>query len=53
MDENMELHRLAEENENFRKIIRTQQHTIDRMIDYFILENPNGELYKQLQGKRG
>lgn len=38
MNENLELDRLAKENDNFKKIIQTQQNTINRMIDYFILE---------------
>ena len=37
MNENLELDRLAKENNNFKKIIQTQQNTINRMIDYFIL----------------
>lgn len=37
MNDNMELNRLTKENDNFRKIIETQQNTINRMIDYFIL----------------
>lgn len=37
MNENLELDRLAKENDNFKKIIQTQQNTINRMIDYFIL----------------
>lgn len=41
MDEAMELDRLTKENDNFRKIIETQQNTINRMIDYFILGNCN------------
>lgn len=32
-----ELNRLTKENENFRKIIKIQQNTITRMVDYFIL----------------
>ena len=46
MDENMELHRLTKENENFRKIIKTQQNTLNRLIDYFILKDQNVELHK-------
>lgn len=37
MSDNMELNRLTKENDNFKKIIETQQNTINRMIDYFIL----------------
>lgn len=37
MDAENELYRLTKENEYFRKIIKTQQNTIIRMIDYFIL----------------
>lgn len=46
MDEEMELNRLTKENDNFKKIIETQQHTINRMIDYFILGRKNAELQK-------
>ncbi|MBP3489546.1 MAG: adenylate kinase [Roseburia sp.] len=46
MDENMELHRLTKENENFRKIIKTQQSTLNRMIDHFILKDQNARLHK-------
>ena len=35
MNENLELDRLAKENDNFKKIIQTQQNTINRMIDLF------------------
>lgn len=41
MNENLELDRLAKENDNFKKIIQTQQNTINRMIDYFILGEKN------------
>lgn len=37
MNEQAELSRLTKENDNFRKIIATQQNTINRMVDYFIL----------------
>lgn len=46
MNEDMELNRLTKENDNFRKIIETQQNTINRMIDYFILGRQNAELRK-------
>lgn len=46
MNEDMELNRLTKENDNFRKIIETQQNTINRMIDYFILGSQNAELQK-------
>lgn len=38
MDNELELNRLTKENDYFRKIIEVQQHTINRMIDYFILD---------------
>ncbi len=38
--------RLTKENENFRKIIKTQQNTINRLIDYFILGIRNNEIQK-------
>lgn len=38
MNENLELDRLAKENDNFKKIIQTQQNTINRMIDYLFWE---------------
>ncbi len=38
-----ELIRLTKENDNFRKIIKTQQNTINRLVDYFILgKKPSG-----------
>ena len=37
MNKQSELDRLAKENEVFRKIVETQQRTIDRLVDYFIL----------------
>ena len=37
MDHQSELARLTRENETFRKIVETQQRTIDRLVDYFIL----------------
>ena len=37
MNNQLELDRLTKENDNFKKIIETQQNTINRMIDYFIL----------------
>lgn len=46
MNEEMELNRLTKENDNFKKIIETQQNTINRMIDYFILGRKNAELQK-------
>ncbi len=33
-----EVTRLTKENELLRKIIETQEHTIKRLIDHFILE---------------
>ena len=48
MNENLELDRLAKENDNFKKIIQTQQNTINRMIDYFILgEKKAGRCYNK------
>ena len=38
MSNEAELIRLTKENDNFRKIIKTQQNTIERLINYFILE---------------
>ena len=46
MNENLELNRLAKENDNFKKIIQTQQNTINRMIDYFILGEKKPGLQK-------
>lgn len=46
MNENLELDRLAKENDNFKKIIQTQQNTINRMIDYFILGEKKAGLQK-------
>ena len=43
----MELARLTKENDNFKKIIETQQMTINRMIDYFILELQDSKKNKQ------
>jgi|UniRef100_UPI003FEFC15E hypothetical protein len=37
-DEN-EFLRLTKENDNFRKIIESQERTIKRLVDYFILRN--------------
>lgn len=41
MNDETELNRLTKENDNFRKIIETQQKTILRMVDYFILGKGN------------
>ncbi len=38
MNAETELTRLTKENETFRKIIETQEKTIKRLVDYFILE---------------
>lgn len=38
MTDEMELRRLTEENDYLRKIIDMQQNTINRMVDYFVLE---------------
>lgn len=46
MNEKMEILRLTKENDNFRKIIRTQQNTINRLIDYFILGIRNSNTQK-------
>ena len=40
----MELARLTKENDNFKKIIETQQNTIKKMVDYFILEKREGNI---------
>ena len=53
MNENLELDRLAKENDNFKKIIQTQQNTINRMIDYFILGEKKPGLQKQLSSCDG
>lgn len=42
MNVEMELARLTKENDNFKKIIETQQNTIKKMVDYFILEKREG-----------
>ncbi len=43
MNAENELIRLTKENDNFRKIIKTQQNTIDRLVNYFILgQKPSG-----------
>lgn len=47
MNRDMELARLTKENDNFKKIIETQQTTINRMIDYFILELQDPKKNKQ------
>lgn len=47
MNSDMELARLTKENDNFKKIIETQQTTINRMIDYFILELQDSKKNKQ------
>lgn len=44
MSAETELTRLTKENEHFRNIIRVQQNTIIRMVDYFILRKNSGEL---------
>lgn len=36
MNNEAEITRLAKENETFQKIIETQQHTINLLIDHFI-----------------
>lgn len=46
MNDNVELNRLTKENDNFKKIIETQQNTINRMIDYFILGIRNTDIQK-------
>lgn len=37
MNSEAEITRLTKENETFRKIIETQQHTINLLIDHFIV----------------
>ena len=46
MENEMTVLRLTKENENFRKIIKTQQNTSNRLIDYFILGIRNNEIQK-------
>lgn len=46
MKQETELNRLMEENDHFKKIIKTQQNTINRLIDYFILDKRNAEPQK-------
>ena len=48
MNENLELNRLAKENDNFKKIIQTQQNTINRRSDYFSLGEKKPGLQKEL-----
>lgn len=38
MNTETELTRIKKENDTLRKIIETQQKTIQRLVDYFILE---------------
>jgi hypothetical protein len=38
MNDETELLRLTKEIENFQKIIETQERTIKRLVDYFILK---------------
>lgn len=46
MKDGNEVIRLTKENNDFRKIIETQQNTINRMVDYFILGKKPTELQK-------
>lgn len=46
MNDDKELNRLTKENENFRRIIKTQQNTINRLIDHFILGRQSREFQK-------
>lgn len=46
MNDDAETNRLAKENDNFKRIIETQQNTINRMIDYFILGIHDTKLQK-------
>lgn len=46
MNEKAELSRLTKENDNFRKIITTQQNTINRMVDFFILGKRKEDMHK-------
>ncbi len=39
MNSESEITRLTKENETFRKIIETQRHTINLLIDHFIADN--------------
>lgn len=44
MNSEAEITRLAKENETFQKIIETQQHTINLLIDHFISGQKEKEL---------
>lgn len=44
MNDETALNRLTKENEYYRKIIETQQNTIARLVDYFILNKKDGEI---------
>ena len=46
MVDEAEFIRLTKENDNFRKIIETQQNIIKRMVDYFILGKRTGSRQK-------
>lgn len=47
-----ELLRLTKENDNLQKIIKTQQNTINQLVDYFILGKKPSECSKQKQALR-
>lgn len=47
MNDETELSRLTKENDTFRKIIETQEKTILRMVDYFILGKGNDDLHQK------
>lgn len=48
MNSEAEITRLAKENETFQKIIETQQHTINLLIDHFISGSERKRARKEL-----
>lgn len=46
MNSESEINRLTKENETLRKIIETQQHTINLLIDHFIAGNTDKQIKK-------
>ena len=46
MSNEAELIRLTKENDTYRKVIKTQQNTIERLVNYFILEKRDADLKK-------
>lgn len=49
MSSENELLRLTKENDNLQKIIKTQQNTINRLVDYYILGKKPSDCPKQKQ----